>query len=259
MKEISVVSSNIRFANPADGPNDWPHRRPYWLQVINAASPDILGTQEGREGQLRDLAQGIPHLTMLESHRSWISERMYPCLFVNEKKFEVLDSGDIWLSETPYVAASKSFESVFPRLCVWARLKLRESNTVFTVVNTHLDHVQQETRIKQASVLVQEVKKIIQGPLILMGDFNESPRTMIKQSFLDELNLLDPWVEKGLQEESSHHNFQGQSTPGDRIDWILVQPQFEVIDIRLVKNSFEGGIYPSDHYPLWAILIPSCT
>lgn len=253
--ELKLLSSNIRFANPADGKNDWEFRRPLVLSVIENCCPDILGTQEGRERQIKSLALGLKNLTLIESHREWIADRMYPCLFINTEKFEILRSGDIWLSDTPSVPASKSFESAFPRLCVWAEVQLKNTQMKFMLVNTHLDHVLQETRKMQAHVLATEVRKISKYPVILMGDFNESPVTFIKEELEKSLNLKDPWIEKNLEEESSHHHFKGIGAPGDRIDWILIPTSFEVNKIELIKTSFDGA-YPSDHFPLWATVIP---
>jgi len=123
------------------------------------------------------------------------------------------------------------------------------------LVNTHLDHIKQETRKLQATVLATEVRKVSSLPVILMGDFNESPVTFIKEELEKNLELKDPWVEKNHPEETSHHSFKGVGTPGDRIDWILVPKNFIVNRIELVKTSFEGT-YPSDHFPLWATVIP---
>ena len=254
--KLNVISSNIRFANPADGRNDWEFRRPHLLSLIHEHSPDILGTQEGREGQIKNLAEGLPELTLVDGHRKWIEERMYPCLFINQKKFTILESGDIWLSETPHVAASKSFESSFPRLCVWAKVKLNENGKTYLVVNTHLDHVLQDTRIQQAHVLAREIAKLGSDPVVLMGDFNESPLTEVKAGLIEHFKLKDPWEEKGYPEETSHHSFKGVGATGDRIDWILVPQVFDVIKIELLKKDFEGQ-YPSDHFPLLATLIPN--
>jgi len=253
--ELNLLSSNIRYANPADGKNDWEFRRPMLLSLIENCGPDVLGTQEGREEQIRSLALGLKSLTLVEGHRQWISDRMYPCLFINTKKFEILRSGDIWLSDTPAVAASKSFESAFPRLCVWAEVQLKNTEMKFMLVNTHLDHVLQDTRKMQAQVLINQVRNINKLPVILMGDFNESPTTFIKEELEANLGLKDPWIEKNLAEETSHHSFQGVGAGGDRIDWILVPNSFEIKAIELVKTSFEGA-YPSDHFPLFATVIP---
>jgi endonuclease/exonuclease/phosphatase family metal-dependent hydrolase len=125
------------------------------------------------------------------------------------------------------------------------------------VVNTHLDHILRETREKQIQVLINEVKLLNQFPLIIMGDFNESPFTKIRENLLNAFELKDPWTEKNYPEETSHHGFKGdKKNIGDRIDWILIPKNFNCTELRLDKRAFHNGVYPSDHYPLLATVIP---
>lgn len=256
MRELTIITSNIRYANPADGAHDWPHRLPHLINFYKDTHPDILGTQEGRQPQLKELDEGLPELQLVDSHREWIDVRMYPCLFINPKTIKVIRSGDIWLSETPYVNGSNSFSSSFPRLCTWAEIEVIENSMKMLVVNTHLDHVLSETRVHQIRVLIEEVKKISSLPLVIMGDFNEPPLTNLKTTLMNAFDLKDPWVEKNYPEETSHHGFSGSaSRPGERIDWILIPKSFECLKLYLEKRSF-NNIYPSDHYPLLATVIP---
>ena len=80
---------------------------------------------------------------------------MYPSLFVRSEQMSVKKSGDIWLSETPLIAGSKSFKSAFPRLCTWASVMWfqvegdKSKGEPLFIVNCHLDHVLEETRIRQ--------------------------------------------------------------------------------------------------------------
>jgi endonuclease/exonuclease/phosphatase family metal-dependent hydrolase len=131
------------------------------------------------------------------------------------------------------------------------------NNQDYFVVNTHLDHVHESTRTQQINVLTNEIAQlnIRKLPVILMGDFNDSPTSSVRKIITERLHLKDPWIELGLPEETSHHSFKGELTSGDRIDWILVPEAFAVEDIHLEKKSFEN-IFPSDHYPLLATLIP---
>lgn len=254
--QLKIISSNIRYENPHDGNHAWEKRRPILQKIINDFHPDILGTQEGREMQIKSLAQ-LLSLKLVESHRDWITDRMYPCLYINEEQIKLNKSGDIWLSETPHVNGSISFKSSFPRLCTWMHVTHLVNNQDYFVVNTHLDHVLEETRIHQVNVLTNEIQKLNQQrlPLILMGDFNDSPMSAIRKTILEKLHLKDPWIELGHSEETSHHGFNGTAANGDRIDWILVPEVFAVENIRLEKSSFEN-IFPSDHYPLLATVIP---
>jgi endonuclease/exonuclease/phosphatase family metal-dependent hydrolase len=254
--QLKMISSNIRYENAHDGIHSWDNRRPLLQKIITDFLPDILATQEGREKQIKSLADVIP-LKLVDSHRPWIDERMYPCLFINEEKIEIKSSGDIWLSETPLIPGSCSFKSTFPRLCTWMHVTHSINNQDYFVVNTHLDHVLEETRLLQIKVLIQEIEILNSRrlPLILMGDFNDSPASGVRQSILNSLELKDPWIEKGIPEETSHHGFQDEKNSGDRIDWILIPKTFVVEKIHLEKNSF-NGIFPSDHYPLLATVIP---
>ena len=251
--ELKITSSNIRFENPADGDHDWPHRKNILRDILLNFNCDILGTQEGREPQLRALNELIPKYELIDHHRQWIDERMYPCIFIKPDIIKVLRSGDIWLSETPEISGSKSFDSAFPRLCTWIEAQDVKTLTPFFFVNTHLDHVKQETRIEQAKVLSKEIKKENKKnlPIILMGDFNDSPESPIRKIVNDLLKLHDPWIEHKKIEESSHHSFHGEKGDGIRIDWILLSHDFSCDDIFLDKTHQEK-IYPSDHFPLMA-------
>lgn len=256
MTQLKIITSNIRFSNPSDGIHDWPNRLPLLTDLYQNFGPDILATQEGRIGQLKELDEKLPNLILVDSHRDWIDERMYPCLFINPQTISIERSGDIWLSETPDIPGSKSFDSAFPRLCTWAEITFKFSGKQLMVVNTHLDHILNSTRVQQINVLIDEIKKINNRELIIVGDFNESPLTSIKSHLMDSFGLKDPWEEKNYPEETSHHSFSGVDTVmGDRIDWILIPKSFEceslVMDKRSVKN-----VYPSDHYPILATVVP---
>lgn len=256
MSEIKIITSNIRYANPTDGPHDWHHRLPLLAHLYQGFAPDILATQEGRIGQIKELDEKLPELTLIDSHREWIDVRMYPCLFVDLKKVKVLRSGDIWLSETPEVAGSSSFESSFPRLCTWAEVEIIHSGKKLLIANTHLDHILSETRIKQVEVLISELQKLGSHSIFILGDFNESPHSQIKTDLMSAFSLKDPWDEKNYKEETSHHGFNGhESKEGERIDWILMPATFECSYLYMEKRSF-NNVYPSDHYPMFATVIP---
>ena len=249
---LKLVSTNIRFENPQDGPNDWPNRKDSLAELINHFCPDIIGSQEGREAQLRDFEKILDGLNLVEQHRQWIDKRMYPCLYINHQRFQIIKSGDIWLSETPDIAGSCSFESSFPRLCTWGHLKDKNSAHELIVANVHLDHVLDHTRERQAEVMAYQLNKINEkkGPLLLMGDFNAAPDSEVRDILTNgPLRLYDPWEKLGHEEESSYHKFKGYLPEGKRIDWFLLSDHFEPHQILLDKSS-KNEIYPSDHFPV---------
>lgn len=250
--ELCLVSSNIRFDNPHDGSNSWAQRRLILKNILLKHSPDIIATQEGRIDQLKDLEVLLVDYEIVDQHRSWIRERMYPSIFIRKNRFELGKSGDHWLSLTPDIAGSLSFESTFPRLMTWTKLQLKNHTKSLLVVNTHLDHIKPETRQNQAKVLTNEIKRIWDGesPILMMGDFNDSPESDVRNIIEAKLpKLVDAWKKFNSIEETSHHYFKGEIQNGSRIDWILVDQKI-AIKSCLMDKSMENGVYPSDHFPI---------
>lgn len=249
--ELNFITCNIRFDNPADGPNAWPRRRDFLSETLLKHSPHVIATQEGRFDQLRELKASLGDFHLLDDHRSWIKERMYPTFYLRNESFEILGSEDLWLSETPNLAGSRSFGSAFPRLLTWVRVQPKGSKRNLLLVNTHLDHVKAETRASQAQVLVREIQRLStpQDRLLFLGDFNEGPQDQVREILTKNFDLQDSWQKFNSQEETSHHGFKGIFPEGARIDWILVDKELELISSEMDKSA-RGGLYPTDHFPV---------
>ncbi|MCY4523240.1 MAG: endonuclease/exonuclease/phosphatase family protein [Halobacteriovoraceae bacterium] len=253
---LKIISSNIRFDDSSDKDHRWEDRRPILSECLLQFAPDLIGTQEGRQPQILELAQELEPLNLICSHRDWIEKRMYPCFFYNPNTIEILQSGDIWLSDTPNIPGSSFEGSMFPRLCTWLLASWKLHKTLIFAVNTHLDHQQTETRQKQIGVLLSEIQKIKPPDTLalLMGDFNEKPGDPVYQKVqMSSFPWRDPWIEHDKKEEESYHNFRGKLKSGHRIDWLWVDKRLKCKDIFLDKSS-DNGKYPSDHFPLKTIL-----
>ena len=57
--ELRVMSFNIRYGTADDGEDGWLHRRERVAHVIRTFGPDLLGTQEGLDFQIRDLRERL--------------------------------------------------------------------------------------------------------------------------------------------------------------------------------------------------------
>lgn len=253
--DFNLVSCNIRFDNPHDGDNAWIFRREFLAKTLLKHSPTIIATQEGRESQLCDFLSLLPHFAMATNHRPWIQERMYPTIYFDRTKIELLESGDQWLSTTPDIAGSKSFESAFPRLMTWGLFNLKRREKKILVVNTHLDHIKEETRSSQIDVLISCVKKIIRPDhsLVLLGDFNTTPQSDVRRKIIDAFpHLIDTWRIFNPIEEASFHSFTGNYEHDMRIDWILADKELKVQNSFMDRRMTEGEKFPSDHFPVIA-------
>jgi len=249
MLKITLISSNIRFDNPADKLHSWKYRKSVLTQLLKEHNPVGIGTQEGRRPQLTELKILLNDYEMIDSHRKWIDERMYPTLFLKKNSFRLLESNDFWLSSTPHIAGSKSFGSAFPRLCTWARIQINENQLL--IANVHLDHTSENVRIEQTNVLCSELLSIRkQDPMILMGDFNSAPGDQVRKILFKNIDdLSDPWITFEKDEKTSFHNFTGENASGSRIDWILNSKELLPTSIFLEERQIEGT-FPSDHFPV---------
>jgi len=180
---------------------------------------------------------------------------MYPNIFFDPDYIEVKDSGDIWLSKTPNEAGSKSFHSAFPRLCTWAKVLIKNKNKDFIFINTHLDHILSETRQSQIKVLIEELNKINHDalPIIICGDFNESPTGLVRKELMDSwTQIYDPWEKLNKKDISTFHKFKGfldLNKEGARIDWFLIDKSFICSNIE-ADQTHQEKVYPSDHFPI---------
>ena len=145
---MRVMTFNLRFENDRDGENGWQYRRSLVLEVIRKYRPAILGTQEGMRSQLDYLEENLREYHMHAPSRVWDDASQYPTLFLYKEDLEVLGGEEFWLSETPEVHRSKSWDSAFPRLMSYADLRDRQTGRGFSACVTHLDHIGEEARLK---------------------------------------------------------------------------------------------------------------
>lgn len=253
---IKVMSFNIRYGLAADGENHWNHRKGLALARIQAFTPDLLGLQECRDdAQAEFVREKLSDYYFFCIHRGGPGDtalEMAPLLF-RRSAFALLESGHFWLSETPHVPGSMSWASAYPRTVSWVRLACRGTGRVLTYVNTHFDY--EPTAIDgDAGCLRQWLDQLQGTPLIVTGDFNADKESHAYHLLTGDGVLSDAFhqVHPNATDETTFHAF-GRPEEMAPIDWILVSDHFRVLDAR-IDRSHQGNLFPSDHYPLTAVL-----
>ncbi len=252
---MRVLTFNIRFENATDGANAWHYRRDLVSEIINRYNPEIVGTQEGRWNQLMDLKERLPEYHLHAPDRVIDDTCQYPTLFFLKGALTILEGDELWLSETPRIHRSKSWDSGFPRMMSYAKLRCAGSKSTIWACVTHLDHLGPEARIRQASI-ISEWASSLDEPAVLMGDFNDGPDSKTHAILTSQkTRLRDTWQVLGLPEgvlSATSHGFTGIPKK-ERIDWVLASPEFLVRDTSIIRDDFQGR-YPSDHFPYKADL-----
>ena len=249
-----VATFNIR--TPIDKPpNAWTCRVDRVRALIQRHGFDLMGLQEATAKQIDDLlTDGWAYVGVGRDDGKRGGEAS--CIFYKKDRFDVRDSGTFWLSETPEVPGSKSWESACPRICTWSRLADRKSGKVFVHFNTHLDHMSPAARTNGMALILKRMPQITQGmPVLLTGDMNAVPESepiRLALSVLRDSNALSRTPHTGPVATINGFKFHKKAT--GCIDYIFVSTGIRVLSHATLDDS-ENSLYPSDHFPVAADVV----
>jgi hypothetical protein len=137
---IKLISYNLRNSHGKDGDNVWMKRRHATPEMIRREAPDVFGVQEGLIDQLHYIDTECPQYARVGVGRDDGAEKgEFMAVYYLRDRFELLDSGTFWLSETPD-KVSRGWDGACNRTVTWVELKDRKSGKEFFYFNTHLDH-----------------------------------------------------------------------------------------------------------------------
>ena len=249
-----VATFNIRV--PADqAPNAWTCRVGRVCGVIDKQGFDLIGMQEATAGQIDDLlTKGWD--TVGAGREDGKRRGEASCIFFRIARFDLRDTGTFWLSETPEVPGSKSWDTACTRVCTWARLLDRRTGREFVHFNTHLDHMSAAAREHGMALILTRMPQIAQGrPVILTGDMNATPGAApirLATSVLHDAAAISHTPHTGTL--ATFNAFKSNPAPTAQIDYIFVSGGIRVLTHATVNDS-EQGLYPSDHFPVMADVV----
>ena len=236
-------------------------RRDRVLSVINTSSPDILGVQELRSGQLDYMDDRLPDYFYYGVGRntgtdSDSAERSG--IFYKKSRFRPLGQGEFWLSETPSVPGTtftgNGGDTNNPRMATWMKLFDYQSNEAYFVINTHWS-LDSAARAESGMLMREMIIALSDGlPVIATGDFNETTAgtgyaRLARRQSPEQFNLSNGYFDSGAPIGKTFHGYDG-GIAGNPIDFVLYSTEdFHAISGSIVRISFDGFL-PSDHYPV---------
>ncbi len=279
--EMNVASYNLRYVNDDDSlaGNGWSARYPVLAKLVLFHDFDIFGTQEGYKRQLDDLVSQLPGYDYIGVGRNDGKDGgEHAAIFYRTDRFDVVDHGDFWLSETPS-EPSVGWDAVLPRICTWGHFREKTSGREFMFFNLHMDHVGKQARVESAGLVRQKMKELGKGlPVILTGDFNVDQTHSSYRALVSDSMLLDSYCAAELcyATNGTFNSFRTDGYTDSRIDHIFVSPDFEVAKYGVLTDTYrtandtvamkaddapeeiEFRRYtsrtPSDHFPIKAVL-----
>ena len=246
---MRVLSFNVLcYGNP---PHFWLTRIPGVIKVIKDASPDSFGVQEAHKKWMKELCDNLPEYDYVGVGREdGVDDGEYAAVFYKKDLYEVVDSGNFWLSETPG-KPSLGWDAACIRICTWAELKNKETGKTYIHMNTHLDHVGVVARTEGVKLIKEKAASFGGKPVICTGDFNIEQDT---DCYLEMVSGNMEDARKIAPDSDDSFTFHGfkPSKIQDIIDFIFVDKN-TVRPLKFkVVNRKEFRRFYSDHYAVYA-------
>jgi endonuclease/exonuclease/phosphatase family metal-dependent hydrolase len=246
-----AATYNLRFNVASDGPNAWPNRRDAVRALIRYHEIDLLGTQEGLIDQIEDL-EAIPGLARVGVGRDDGKRGgEHAAIFFRTERFELLATGDFWLSPTPEQPGKGWDARCCNRLATWARLRDLANGRVFFAFSVHFDHEGVVARRESARLMLRKMREIAgEAPALLLGDLNATPDSEPVQILLTglrdarSLSQTPPYGPMG-----TFNGFKLDAPLLARIDYVLLSSHWRVLRYAVLTDSVQGR-FPSDHLPV---------
>ncbi|MBE6699247.1 MAG: endonuclease/exonuclease/phosphatase family protein [Ruminococcaceae bacterium] len=248
-EELTIMSTNVRCYSPTDFlKKSWFYRAELIATDIASVMPDVICFQEMNAihyAYLQDVMQGYSSL-MTYRDKSLMKEGC--SIFYRTDRFEEIESGHFWLSETPDVM-SKDWGSAHYRICVYVCLKDLNTGKEFIVFNTHLDHKSEEARIKGIEVVLDKIAELDGRPAYLIGDLNAQENSKTIKSTHE--NFDDAQKIASITENTATYHNWGDSSYAKRIDYILISTGDATVSEYHVVDNCYSGVYSSDHSSIY--------
>lgn len=267
-----IATYNLRVQNGGDAAagNGWEQRNPYIAKLIRFHGFEIFGTQEGLHNQLEDLKAQLPGYEYIGVARDDGKQKgEYSAIFYDTNKFELVESGNFWLSETPE-KPSLGWDAACVRVCTWGVFKLKKTNFKFVYYNLHMDHVGVTARAESAKMIMKRIKEDKHNlPAILSGDFNinqdnDGFKLIDNSGILNDAYRIAKFRYLNMSTFNNYHpEGLGMS---ERIDHIFLTDNFtvekygELTDVYRTESLDANGKLvgrahtPSDHYPIMLVV-----
>ena len=251
----TVISFNIRYNNPNDGDNIWENRRTSCVKMVKMEKPDFLCVQEAYFVQLDYFLQNLPDYQYIGLGRDDGKQGgEHMAILYRKDRYEVVEHGDFWLSETPDVC-SRGWDAACHRIVTWGYFRDKQTGKHLYCFNTHLDHVGEVARRESVKLITQRIKSIVKdkkASIFLTGDFNSD----INSDIFDPLKKVLKQARKDAPVTDSKGTYNGWGNAPNNvvIDHIFYKNAKPVL-FKTLNEDIYGRWLISDHYPIKGVFL----
>lgn len=243
---LSILTFNLRFGLANDAPpHHWDRRKEILPSLFEKYHADFIGFQEVN-GFQADFLRNILSEYKTIGKRSPAPKFWQHNLIFYKKKWECVYAKHFFLSPTPMIP-SRSRKSVWPRQCTLGMFETDGRRII--CLNTHFDF-DAAVQTESAEIIMAQVSHLPSDvPALLVGDFNADPSRPCYGVFTGQEHSFKDVFDEPFP--GTYHGFSGE-TDGKHIDWILYRGGIAPEGASVVRYAADG-VYPSDHFPVYAV------
>ena len=283
---LKVMSFNVQTENGTQV--DFALRAEMFRDLLDELQPDSIGMQEVTVKWI----EWMDSFSFNDSYAG-VGEGRTPggeasSIYYRKDKFELVDSGTFWLSDTPDKVGSAVANANYPRICTWVHLRDKETGLEYVHLNTHLDHngdnkaaAGREVRLAQVKVILEFIETLGDLPMVMTGDFNQAhinsknepypmykyitgqdsyeaaDGTVVSGSFSDarleaaETVSTDTWATMTAYHQEGNSKYDPAHKP---IDYVFYTADHFDATVYKSIHYHRDGIYMSDHLPQYCEL-----
>ncbi|MBO5415078.1 MAG: endonuclease/exonuclease/phosphatase family protein [Clostridia bacterium] len=242
--DVSIMSYNVFCAREDE-------RKDRVLKMIEYFSPDLFAAQETSDRWVEILSDALSDYGHIGYTQRLNHCGVYCAIYYKKDRFNLLDSGTIWLSATPDVPGSKYENSRHIRIATWGFFEVKETKKKFFHINTHL----QGGDVNKAQLdvifnLIHE-KGFDAYPIFISGDMNME-RDAPAYIYLNERfsNCHDIAI-SNLSKDVSTVNKTAHPDERERIIDHIMTNTDSVLFYKVINENFLGDYcfcgWASDH------------
>lgn len=256
LNTFTMLSQNL-YGFMGEGENTGAKRSERVLAQLKFYSPDIFSTNEQTRDWIPFFEQNAPEYARIDAGPIGPNNLgQYNSIYYKQDTIDMVDWGYQMNGE-----AGDAEGTEWPRIIIWAKLRIKQTGKTFLYVSTHLDTASDTVRVLEARRVLNLIKE--KGgdnmPVFMAGDMNAEMGSgcyKLLTSFFDDVRGT-----AGTNLSGDNGTFQGMSTSYSAIiDYHFAKKDagvksfyFKVIDERKFGDyTFNTGCFTSDHYALFS-------
>ena len=248
-QDMKIMSYNIKITG--DGLRSNENRLPLIVETLQNGAPDSFGLQEADKAWVESISAELSDYAYIAKYRDdGVSEGESSPIFYLKDKYELVDSGFFWLSQTPD-EPSMGWDAACNRITSYAILKDKSTGFTYAHFNTHLDHVGNVAQAESIALISAKIAEIAPDiPVVMTGDFNFTEGSYNYETILKTGLKDSKYMAAEYDDHATYHGYSVLPINTKPIDFVFVNGYCSSVKSYSINSDFTHYMLASDHFPI---------